>query len=85
MLVSDDLCHFLYFRNDLEYHYVPVPQEVFIGYDQTIANDVGRASLKLMLHQFWPVYHHFLFDLSLYDHISDATSTFQLHSQHLGP
>jgi hypothetical protein len=47
MLVSVDICLFLYFWNDLEYHYVLVPQKVFVGYDQTIANDVGPDSLEI--------------------------------------
>jgi hypothetical protein len=49
ILVSVDLCFFLCFRDDLEYHCVSVPQEVFIGYDQIMVNSIGLASLELML------------------------------------
>jgi hypothetical protein len=45
MSVSVDLFLFLYFQDDLEYRCVLVLQEAFVGYDQTIANDVGLASL----------------------------------------
>jgi hypothetical protein len=50
MSVSVDIFIFLCFQDDLEYHYVLVLQEVFVGYDQTIANSVGLASLVLVLH-----------------------------------
>jgi hypothetical protein len=42
-----DLFLFLYFQDDLEYRCVLVFQEAFVGYDQTIANDVGLASLVI--------------------------------------
>jgi hypothetical protein len=80
MSISIDLLLFLYFQDNLEYHYILMPQETFIGYDQTIINSVEPASLELMLSQVYPVYHHFRFDLSLCGHISNATSAFQLHS-----
>jgi hypothetical protein len=54
MSVSVDLFLFLYFQDDLEYCCVPVLQVAFVGYDQTIANDVGLASLKLVLPKFVP-------------------------------
>jgi hypothetical protein len=79
MSVSVDLFLFLYFQDDLEYHCVLVPQETFVGYDQTITNGVGPASLESVLPQVCPVYHHFRFDLSLCRHISNATFAFQLH------
>jgi hypothetical protein len=41
MSASVDPCLFLYFQDDLAYHYVLVSQETFVRYDQTIANDVG--------------------------------------------
>jgi hypothetical protein len=47
MSVSVDL--FLYFQDDLKYRCVLILQEAFVGYDQTIANDVGLASLELVL------------------------------------
>jgi hypothetical protein len=37
---------------------VPMPQEVIIEYDQTIAIGVGSASLKLVLPQVTLVHHH---------------------------
>jgi hypothetical protein len=49
--VSVELCLFLCFQDDLEDHYVPVPQEVIVGYDQTIANNVESISLELVLCQ----------------------------------
>jgi hypothetical protein len=52
MSVSSDLFLFLCFQDDLEYHCVLVPQETFVGYDQTIANNVGPASLELVLPKF---------------------------------
>jgi hypothetical protein len=52
--VSVDIFLFLYFQDDLEYRCVLVLQETFIGYDQTIANDVGLASLELVLPQVCP-------------------------------
>jgi hypothetical protein len=54
MSVSVDLFFLLYFQDDLEYRCVPVLQEVFVRYDQTIANDVGLASLELVLPKFVP-------------------------------
>jgi hypothetical protein len=54
MSVSVDLFLFLYFQDDLEYHYVLVLQEAFVGYDQTIANGVGLTSLELVLPKFVP-------------------------------
>jgi hypothetical protein len=54
MSVSVDLFLFLYFQDDLEYCCVLVLQEAFVGYDQTIANDVGLASFELMLPKFVP-------------------------------
>jgi hypothetical protein len=54
MSVSVDLFLFLYFQDDLEYRCVLVLQVVFDGYDQTIANDVGLASLELVLPQVYP-------------------------------
>jgi hypothetical protein len=78
MLVSVDLFLFLYFQVDLEYRCVLMLQEAFVGYDQTIANDVGLTSLELVLPQICPKYHHFRFDLSFYGYISNATFAFQL-------
>jgi hypothetical protein len=46
MSVSVDIFLFLYFYDDLEYRCVLMLQEAFVGYDQTIANDVGIASLE---------------------------------------
>jgi hypothetical protein len=63
--VSVDFFLFLCFQDDLEYHCVLVSQEPFVGYDQTITNDVGSASFEFVLPQVCPVYHHFWFDLSL--------------------
>jgi hypothetical protein len=57
MSVSVDLFLFSCFQDNLEYHYVLVPQEVFVGYDQTITNGVGPASLELVLPQICPVHH----------------------------
>jgi hypothetical protein len=54
MSVSVDFFLFLYFQDDLKYRCVLVLQETFVGYDQTIANDVGLASLELVLSQFVP-------------------------------
>jgi hypothetical protein len=54
MSVSVDLFLFLYFQDDIEYCCVLVLQEVFVGYDQTIANYVGLASLELVLPQVCP-------------------------------
>jgi hypothetical protein len=54
MSVRVDLFLFLYFQDDLEYCCVLVLQEAFVGYDQTIANDVGLASLELVLPQVCP-------------------------------
>jgi hypothetical protein len=51
MSVSVDIFLFLYFQDDLKYRCVLVLQEAFVGYDQTIANDVGLASLELVLPQ----------------------------------
>jgi hypothetical protein len=51
--------HFLCFQDDLEYHCVLVLQEAFVGYNQIIANDVGLASLELVLPQIYPEYHYF--------------------------
>jgi hypothetical protein len=53
MSVLIDLFLFLYFQ-DLEYRCVLVLQEAFVGYDQTIANDVRLASLELVLPQICP-------------------------------
>jgi hypothetical protein len=80
MSVLVDLCIFLYFRDDLEYHYVPVSQKAFVGNDQTITNSVGLAFLKLVLLQIGPVHHYLYFELYLYDHISNTTYVFRLHS-----
>jgi hypothetical protein len=77
---SVDLFLFLCFQVNLEYHRVLVPQKAFIGYDQTITNDVGLVFLELVLPQFYLIYYHFWFDLSLCGHISNAISVFQLHS-----
>jgi hypothetical protein len=52
MSVSIDLFIFLHFHDDLEYHYVLVPHEAFVGYDKTITNSIGLASLELMLPKF---------------------------------
>jgi hypothetical protein len=49
MSVSVDLFLFLYFQDDLKYRCVLILQEAFVGYDQTIANDIGLASLELVL------------------------------------
>jgi hypothetical protein len=49
MSVSVDIFLFLCFQDDLEYHYVLVLQEAFVGYYQTITNDVGLASLEYVL------------------------------------
>jgi hypothetical protein len=54
MSISVNLFLFLYFQDDLEYRCVLVLQEVFVGYDQTIANDVGLTSLELVLPKFVP-------------------------------
>jgi hypothetical protein len=54
MSVSVDLFIFLYFQDDLEYHCVLVLHEAFVRYDQIIANDVGLASLELVLPQVCP-------------------------------
>jgi hypothetical protein len=54
MSVSVDHFLFLYFQDDLEYSCVLMLQEAFIGYDQTIANDVGLTSLELVLPQICP-------------------------------
>jgi hypothetical protein len=54
MSVPVDLFIFLYFQDDLEYRCVLVLQEAFVGYDQTIANDIGLASLELVLPQVCP-------------------------------
>jgi hypothetical protein len=54
MSVSVDIFFFLCFHDDLEYHYILMSQETFVGYDQTITNDVGLASLKLVLPKFVP-------------------------------
>jgi hypothetical protein len=54
MSVSVDLFLFLYFQDDLKYRCVLMLQEAFVGYDQTIANDVGLASLELVLPQVCP-------------------------------
>jgi hypothetical protein len=59
MSVSVDLFSFLCFQDDLEYHCVLVLQEAFVGYDQTIANGIGLASLEFVLPQVCPEYHHF--------------------------
>jgi hypothetical protein len=39
----------LVFSGGLEYHSISMPQKVSIGYDKIIANDVGLASLELVL------------------------------------
>jgi hypothetical protein len=54
MSVSVDRFLFLYFQDDLEYRCVLVLQEAFIGYDQTIANDIELTSLELVLPQVCP-------------------------------
>jgi hypothetical protein len=54
MSVSVDLFLFLYFQDDLKYRCVLILQEDFVGYDQTIVNDVGLASLELVLPKFVP-------------------------------
>jgi hypothetical protein len=54
MSVSIDPFLFLYFQDDLEYRCVLVLQETFVGYDQTITNDVGLTSLELVLPKFVP-------------------------------
>jgi hypothetical protein len=54
MSISVDLFLFLHFQDDLKYHCVLMLQETFVGYDQTIANDVGLASLELVLPQVCP-------------------------------
>jgi hypothetical protein len=54
MSVSVNLFLFLYFQDDLEYRCVLMLQEAFVGYDQTIANDVGLASLEFVLPQVCP-------------------------------
>jgi hypothetical protein len=58
MSVSVDLFLFLYFQDDLEYRCVLVLQETFVGYDKTIANDIGLASLELVLPLVWPHIQH---------------------------
>jgi hypothetical protein len=52
MSISVDLFLFLYFQDDLKYRYVLMLQEVSVGYDQTIVNDGGLASLELVLPKF---------------------------------
>jgi hypothetical protein len=54
MSVSVDSFLFLYFQDDLEYSCVLVLQEAFVGYNQTIANDVELVSLELVLPKFVP-------------------------------
>jgi hypothetical protein len=49
MSVSVDLFLFLYFQDDLKYRCVLMLQETFIGYDQTIVNDVGLVYLEFVL------------------------------------
>jgi hypothetical protein len=51
MSVSVDLFLFLYFHDDLEYRYVLVLHEAFVGYDQVISNDVGLTYFELVLPQ----------------------------------
>jgi hypothetical protein len=75
-----NLFFFLYFQDDLEYRYILMSRKVFVGYDQTITNDVEPTSFELVLPQICPVYHYFLFDLSLCSLISNITSAFQLYS-----
>jgi hypothetical protein len=49
MSVSVNLFLFLCFQIDLEYHCVLISNKTFVGYEQTIINGVGSASLELML------------------------------------
>jgi hypothetical protein len=71
-----NLYYDIYFQDNLEYHYVPVSQETFVGYDQTITNGIGSASLNWCYPMFVLYIIIFLFDLFLYDHISNTTSDF---------
>jgi hypothetical protein len=59
MLVSVDLFLFLCFQDNLEYHCVLVSHELFVGYDQTIANGVRLTFIELVLPQVCLVYHRF--------------------------
>jgi hypothetical protein len=54
MSVSVDLFLFFYFQDDLKYRCVLMLQEASVGYDQTIANDVGLASLEYRYPKFVP-------------------------------
>jgi hypothetical protein len=54
MSVSVNLFLFLYFQDDLKYRCVLMLHEAFVEYDQTITNDVGLASLELVLPKFVP-------------------------------
>jgi hypothetical protein len=52
MSVSVDFFLFLYFHDDLEYHCLLVTQDIFVGYDQTIANNIELTSLEFVLPKF---------------------------------
>jgi hypothetical protein len=54
MSVSVEIFLFLCYQDDLEYHCILMPHEVFVGYDQTIANGIGQVSLELVQLKFVP-------------------------------
>jgi hypothetical protein len=75
MSVSVDLYLFLYFQDDLKYRCVLMLQEVFVGYDKTIANDVGLASLELVLPKFVP-------NIIIFDSIFPCVATYPTQHPH---
>jgi hypothetical protein len=75
MSASIDLFLFLYFQDDLEYRCVLVLQEVFVGYDQTIANDVGLAYLELVIPKFVP-------NIIIFDSIFPCVATYPTQHPH---
>jgi hypothetical protein len=75
MSVSVDLFLFLYFQDDLEYRCVLVLQEAFVGYDQTITNNFGLASLELVLPKFVP-------NIIIYDFIFSCVTTYPTQHPH---
>jgi hypothetical protein len=62
------LCPSSHYRIVLLPHYEPVPPPAFIGYIQTISNDVARASPRLVPPPISHVYHHSEPDLFLCYH-----------------
>jgi hypothetical protein len=75
MSVSVNLFLFLYFQDNLKYRCVLVLQEAFVGYDQTITNDVRLFSLE------W-CYPKFISNIIISDSIFPCVATYPTQHPH---